>query len=147
MEWFYIIAGWIFLNVLVKLFVNSIERIFKDKIDKSIKKAPVVISGLFIEIVRLFLIVFYLPLFIVKLIPLSISNSIIKEIRYTIDIILSKRRFHNIFPYYVLLLAHPLALFSYKRQDELRELWFQKLNKKTISNRNRNKRRLTRRSS
>jgi hypothetical protein len=140
MEWFYIIAGWIFLNVIVKLFVNSFERIFKERIDESVKKAPSVMRNFFIEIIRIIFIALCLPYFIVKLIPLSISNRFIEEIRNTTDIMLSKRGFRNLFPFFVLLLVHPSALFSLKRQDELWKLW---IHNQTKNIRNRNKRRLT----
>ena len=140
MEWLYIIAGWIFLNVLVKLFVNSFERIFKDKIDESVKRAPAVISSFLIEIIRIVFIFLCLPYFIVKLIPLSISNKFIQGIRYTTDILLSKRGFRNIFPFIVLSFVHPLAWFSFRRQDELWKLW---IHNQTIKISNRNKRRLT----
>jgi len=147
MELLYVFLAWFLGNVIGKLLVNSIERIFRDKIDETVKKAPVIISVSFIELIRYCLIVFFVPIMLLEiLIPNSIQWNYIQEIRYSKNILFNKKRFHSYFPLLLFAIIHPLAMFSTKRQAELRDLWLRKQIDNTIIIQKNNKHRLPRNS-
>jgi len=58
---FFILAIWLVLNVLFPLFLNSIERLFHDKIDALVKKSLHVVTLLALGLIQIFLIALFAP--------------------------------------------------------------------------------------
>ncbi len=120
----FIVIGWIFLNVVIKLFVNSIERIFKDKIDNLVIESPNYFKFVGIEIIRFILIIIASPTIIIFNIIPFVKR--IRSIRYTLSdlkIIYSAERFHKRVPFMAFMLKHPLSLILMKRQDQVIHEW------------------------
>jgi hypothetical protein len=85
-NWIYIIAGWILLNIVAKLIINSIERIYKDKIDTYIVK---MFSIIIRQTIRFLLFIFLLPtIIIVSFIPKKIFPSFFNEFRKARDLVI-----------------------------------------------------------
>jgi len=128
MEWLWIAVGWLFLNVIVKLLVNSFERIYKDRINDILLKTPGFLVFSLVEALRILFILFFLPtITLVSIFPNRVEWQSIQEIKSTFDFILSKRRFHRVSPLMFYLFLHPLALFSRTRQEEVRRMWLRRV--------------------
>jgi len=124
MEWIWLAISWFLLNVVIKLFVNSIERIIKDKIDEKVKQIPITTRTVVVELMRYLFVVILLPIVIVsKLFHNPSRFGFIREFQSTINFILSKKRFHRVSPIMFYSVTHPQVLFSKKKQREVFEMW------------------------
>lgn len=57
----YVLAAWLVLNAIFPLFLNSIERLFQDKIDALVKKSLRMVKMLALGLVQVCLIVLFAP--------------------------------------------------------------------------------------
>lgn len=119
----YIILGWIFLNVVVKLFVNSIERVYKERIDSAVSMIPNLLS--WSNLVRLIFIIFFLPVLFLSFLPKAIFPFVINELRSIRAMLFQNRRWETAwanrqvswkFSFY--LIKHPYIIFFTKKQLE-----------------------------
>jgi hypothetical protein len=136
MNWVFIIVGWIFLNIIVKLYVNAIERIYKENIDHIVSKTPTFFKVIAIEFFRIVNIIFFTPLLIILaffwIFPRIGTVAIFREFKSEIDLIIytlfSKEKFRSdvmkAFPFFI---QHPLKFFK-------KLLFLDKNNKKPQSN-------------
>jgi hypothetical protein len=98
-EWLCIVISWVFINVIVKLLVNSLERVFKDRIDEAVKKSPIFLKFFFVEFFRILFVIFLLPTIILsKSFPRTTKSPLINHIQTTVNFLLSKKRFHKASP-------------------------------------------------
>ena len=108
----WIVLGWIFLHVIVKLFVNSIERIYKNKIDNVVLKIHSTTKIIFIQIIRILMIIFYAPIIIISFfIPHN-------NYRLSFFIVFRDSVFSKKFP---LRLAFGIAFFDKQKRQKLIE--------------------------
>ena len=109
MELLWIIAAWILLNVIVKLFINSIERIFKDRIDQVVKKSPYVLGVALVELFRYLLIILFLPTIVfVMLLPKRSKLRVFMEFIELKEFLFSRKRFYVTMRFAPYVLRHPL---------------------------------------
>jgi hypothetical protein len=131
MEWLWIILGWVFLNIIVKLLINSIERVLKDKIDTTVQKSPLLLRYVFNEAFRYTFILILAPMLIVaKLFPRPSKIKFILEIQASSDFLFSRKRFHKQVPLMLYTakcaILNPLILINRKKLDKAHEQWKQK---------------------
>lgn len=128
MDWIWIIIGWIFLNVIVKLFVNSIERIYKNKIDNLVSTIPSVLNTFWQESIRYSILLFLLPTLIPYLLfPKLFNLKVLAHIGDSIRFTLSRKRFKRMIPFLFYTVRHPAVLFSKKAQLKADEWWRKKV--------------------
>ena len=145
MEWVWIIAGWLFLNVIIKLIINSVERLYKDDIDKIVRLSVSKIKYFPPEIIRISLIIFLLPNILIsktlfELFPSLLKHPFFKEYKSFNDSVLSKDRFRRDYPYIIYMVRHPVMLFSKSKEKMFRERWLEQiLEKKSIPDRDSSK--------
>ncbi|MBI3112417.1 MAG: hypothetical protein HYZ01_12690 [Ignavibacteriales bacterium] len=120
--WF--IFAWLFTNVIVKLVVNSVERIWKDRIGATVRTTPQFFRYFLLEIVRITLFVFFIPTILFgALIPFGRNSYPIIMMRKNLPQFLSRDRFHKQAPFIGFILRRPLALFIPQRGDEAIKQW------------------------
>jgi hypothetical protein len=127
MEFIYIVLGWIFINVIVKLLINSIERVYKDKIDNLVLKAPPFARLLYIELFRFIMILILLPVILLLAVPPFSRLNVLEEYRSSIRFLFSKKRFRRTAPFMFYLLGRPLSWFSNSYREIAFQHWFHKV--------------------
>ena len=110
MKWVWIVVAWILLNVVVKLFVNSLERVLKDKIDLVVRRSPIFLLLALVEILRYISIIWFLPaIIVIELLPRRVVDflglNLLKESLF------SRKRFYKAVSLVPYVLRHPLLLF------------------------------------
>jgi len=136
----WIAISWIFLNIIVKLFVNSIERIFKDKIDNTILKIPSASKIILAQVIRLLLVVFFAPILVISFfIPSKYQNKIMISDFIFLNKLLLSKGFASKLPFIVFVVTHPkLWIYPDAYQNEIKLL---------LENKSEQRARITRRSS
>ena len=127
METLWIVICWIFLNVVVKLLVSSLERIWRDRIDSAVRTSPRHFKFLFIELIRLTILLLSTPSIVIFFFMLPFwrkSRTPLTLIREYLAFLLSRKRFHKAAPFMAFVLKHPLALIFPSRQSEVVIKWF-----------------------
>lgn len=105
------VIAWIFLNVIVKLFVNSFERLYKAKIDEIVKKIPGTSKKVLAQFIRIILIWFFAPVFFVSIfIPSKYRHKSIFSDIYFLRKFLLERNFVERIPFLFYVLSHLAAL-------------------------------------
>ena len=113
------VIAWVFLNVVVKLFVNSLERLYKGKIDELVKKAPGAVKQFLAQVIRYILVLFFAPLLLLSvLIPQKYRGSYVISDIYFLREFLLKKDFSKRSAFLFYLMSHPHVLFFTK---DLRE--------------------------
>jgi hypothetical protein len=128
MNWLWIAFGWVFLNVIVKLLVNSLERLHREKIDDFVSSLPMFAHSLWVDVFRISLLVVLLPSLIsCFLFPKLFRYSFFRNIKYSIEFCLSQRRFRKQMPLMFYFLLHPVGLFSKTAGERANKWWTDKV--------------------
>jgi hypothetical protein len=124
MQWIWIAASWIALNIVVKLLVNSLERIHKDRIDAMVMATPLTMRTLAFDILRIAAIVVLSPqICAVQMFARTRPTRLLTFYREMNNVVLSRSTFQRYSPLMMYMLAHPLSIFSLVHHQRAMEWW------------------------
>ncbi|HUJ88587.1 MAG TPA: hypothetical protein VLX12_00215 [Syntrophorhabdales bacterium] len=122
MEYVWVVVGWILLNIVAKLFTNSLDRVYGEKIDDIVASSPSGIAAVLWGLFRAFLIVFFMPAFLATtIIPKSLRHRTYFEYLYDLRRAILTKNFSRQRIYLLFFFTHPLLWFGLKDASDYRE--------------------------
>jgi hypothetical protein len=123
-DYLWIALSWFLINVFAKLLINSVERLYKERIDRTVSAIPGAAKRTLFQLLRLGLLLFFAPaILMVSIVPSRFRKGPIKEILYLRRVLFSPREFRERLPLFWFFLKHPrLWIDPQAHEEELDQL-------------------------
>jgi len=123
-DYLWVALSWFLINVFAKLLINSVERLYKDRIDSTVSAIPSASKSTLFQLLRLGLLLFFAPaILMVSVVPPRFRKGRIKEILYLRRLLFSPREFRKRLPLFWFFLKHPkLWIYPQAHNQELDQL-------------------------